>query len=245
MGAGDQIVGVVEYSDYPEAANEKPRVGSYTSINPEVVLDLKPDLIIAYSSGNPPAQIELLRASGIPVYHSSPENIPDIIQNIRNLGELTGNRKQGEARADHLQERYQRITQEYAKAKPVSVFVQIWHEPLMTVDNSHFIGEVVKLCGGENLFPSLPRSFTPVSVESVLARKPQTILMMEAHGSANSAEGMLSPTIMKALNGVQLIKMNENLLYRASGRLLDGTEELCGKLNDVRKYYASQSSSSK
>ena len=180
-GAGKQVVGVVEYSDFPEEAKDKPRVGSFVNINIEAVVSLSPDLIVAYPSGNPPRQLEQLKKLDIPVYFSNPKNIPAIISSIRKMGRLTGHENQANQRADALQQRYTQLTQQYANAEPVSIFIQIWDKPLMSVDNSHIIGQAVQLCGGENLFPSMVSEFSQVSVESVLSRNPQAILMRETH----------------------------------------------------------------
>ncbi len=238
-GAGDQVIGVVKYSDYPEAAKTKTNVGSYNNINIEKIIALQPDLIVAYSGGNPPMQLKQLEDLGIPVYHSNPETIPDIIQNIRNLGRMTGHSKAANQHADQLQQHYQTLSETYAHLEPVSIFIQIWHEPLLTVDNGHIIGEVVELCGGKNVFPSMVSRFANVSLESVIAQNPQSIMLRGGHGTAKpvdvSAAGWSS---LQASQNQQIITIDEDLLYRASGRLIAGTEDLCKKLDNVRHFYA-------
>ena len=237
-GAGKQVIGVVDYSDFPEEAKSKSKVGSYVNINIEAVLALNPDLIVAYTGGNPPRQLEQLKKLDIPIYFSNPKSIPEIISNIRKMGQLTGHEKQATQRADQLQQRYIQLTKKYAKAEPVSIFIQIWDKPLMSVDNSHIIGQAVEICGGKNLFPSMVSAFAQVSIESVISRNPQAILMMETHVESKKTQ-IISPewSTMQATTNSQLLSIDENLLYRASGRLLDGTEQLCKKLDGTRKYY--------
>ena len=241
VGAGDQVVGVVDYSDYPSEAKSKPIIGSYNSLNIEAIIKLNPDLIIAYSGGNPEQQLKLLQSLGIPVYFSNPPDIPAIIDALRKFGRMTGHSDRSKKRANELQQRYDSLVGQYAGLNAVSIFVEIWHNPLMTVNSHHIIGQVVSLCGGKNLFAEVQPKFPQVSFESVLAGDPQTILQMKSHGSEkNDFLDESGWNSLRAVKNNQIIYINPDILSRASARLLDGTEELCQKLDNVRSFYGNR-----
>jgi len=138
-GAGGRIVGVVEYSDYPPAAKKLPRVGAYNAVDMERILALRPDLVIAWASGNPPALIEQLRSLGLTVFLSEPRSLEDVASNLERFGQLAGTQTTAQAAADEFRRRLQALRVRYSDRKPVSVFYQIWHRPLMTVNGEHLI----------------------------------------------------------------------------------------------------------
>ena len=89
-GAGDRLIGTVDYSDFPPAAKKIPRVGSYDRFDLEAISALKPDLIIAWETGNPAAQVEKLKALGLTVYVTQPNRMEDVAGQLEQLGRLAG-----------------------------------------------------------------------------------------------------------------------------------------------------------
>jgi len=175
-GAGEQVVGAVSFSDYPPAAKKLPRVGSYKRLDLEAVLALKPDLIVAWQSGNPMEQVERLQAMGVPVYHSEPRRFEDISTTLERLATLAGTEAVGQGAADALRSGMDSLRQRYAEAAPVTVFYQVWEEPLMTVNNDHLISEAIQICGGVNVFGELTSLAPKISREAVLAKDPEVII---------------------------------------------------------------------
>ena len=110
IGAGDRIVGTVEYADYPEAALAIPRIGNYTGIQLEQVVALKPDLIVAWKSGNKITDLKKLESLGFNMFYTQPKNIPQIGHDIKRLGELTGLQNNAEKVIETLNKRYQEYT---------------------------------------------------------------------------------------------------------------------------------------
>ncbi|MFP5350475.1 MAG: helical backbone metal receptor, partial [Gammaproteobacteria bacterium] len=135
-GAGDRIVGAVEYSDYPEAAKQLRRVGSYAAFDLEAIVALQPDLVVAWGSGNPQHQLNALRALNLTLYVTEPRRIEDVPKHVEQLGTLAGTSAIARASAHDFRERYTRLRQRYAAHSPVKVFYQIWQQPLMTVNGA-------------------------------------------------------------------------------------------------------------
>ena len=234
-GAGAQIVGTVDYSDYPDAAKKIPRVGGYSRFDLEAVAAHKPDLIVAWYSGNAPAHIEKLQAMGYPIYISQPNHIADIATEIERLGQLAGTSATAQATASAFRERLATITARYSKRPVVRTFYQIWKQPLMTIGKNQIISDVIRLCGGENVFGQMDQMAPNVTVEAVIAANPEAII---ASGMGDSRPEWLDDwkrwTSIEAVKRDNLFFVPPELIQRHTPRLLDGTERLCQHLETVR-----------
>ena len=154
-GAGERLVGTVEFSDYPPAAKKVPRVGSYERLDLEAIAALKPDLVIAWETGNPAGQVEKLKALGLTVYASQPNRMEDVAAQLERFGQLAGTEATASAAAGQFRQRLENLRRGNAKKPPVRVFYQIWTAPLMTVGGPQIISDAIRLCGGENVFGKL------------------------------------------------------------------------------------------
>lgn len=234
-GAGAQIVGTVSFSDYPEAAQDIPRIGSYNRIDLESLLALRPDLIIAWHSGNPRGQVERLQRMGLPVYYTEPRSFAQIASTLLRLGRLAGREETAETAAAALERDVAALAERYAEAEPVRVFYQIWDEPLMTINDTHFISEAIRLCGGVNIFGTLPRLTPTLDPETVLEADPQAIIA-GGKGEAEQAWalGWRRYDALQAVQQGHLFFVPPSLLQRPTVRLLSGTRALCTHLQAVR-----------
>lgn len=234
-GAGDKLVGTVEFSNYPEAAKKKARVGSYSQLDLEAVVALKPDLIIAWHSGNAPAHIDRLRALGFTVYVSQPNRIEDVAAEIERLAILAGTGAVGKAAAARFRERFAGLQKRYAARPPVRTFYEIWKQPLMTVGGPQIISSVIRLCGGENVFGNLETLAPTVTVEAVIAANPEAIV---ASGMDEARPQWLDDwkrwTSIAAVARDNLFFVPPDQIQRHTPRLLDGAERLCQQLEIAR-----------
>ena len=234
-GAGEQVVGAVSFSDYPPAANAIPRVGSYNRLDLETLLTLRPDLVIAWRSGNPREQVDQLVRLGIPVYHTEPRRFADITSTLYRLARLAGTEQTGDAAGDAFGHAVQALRQQYQDADPVTLFYQIWNDPLMTVNATHFISEAMRLCGGVNVFGELSRLTPTLDIEAVLAANPQAIV---AGGMGEDDHGWVEAwrryPELQAVRKDHLFFIPPSTLQRPTVRLLTGTRTLCGQLQAVR-----------
>ena len=114
-GAGEHVVGVVAYSDYPQAARALPQVGGYTQVDLEAIVGLRPDLVIGWRSGNRDAHLARLQAMGIPVYLNEPRSLDDVARSLEQFGRLAGSEDAAHAAATAFRTRHAaletRITQ--------------------------------------------------------------------------------------------------------------------------------------
>ncbi len=234
-GAGQKIIATVSYSDYPEAAKKITRVGGYPSLDLEKIISLKPDLIIAWASGNNQDQIARLKTLGFPIYMSEPRQPLEIARNIRNFGLLAGTSEVADKTADAFVARYKKLEQQYARKKKVRVFYQVWHKPIMTVSGKHLISKIIHLCGGSNVFAELSTLTPQVSLESVLLARPQVIV---SGGMGKSRPDWLDawkkwPQLPAVKNG-HLYYIDPSIMQRVGPRILQGAEQLCQFLEYAR-----------
>jgi len=234
-GAGKQLVGTVAYSNYPEAAKKKARIGSYALLDLEAIVALKPDLIVAWQSGNTPASIERLRALGFTVYVSQINRIEDVAAEIERLAVLAGTSAVGNEAAARFRERFTALQNSYSARPPVRTFYQIWKQPLMTVGGGQIISSVIRLCGGKNVFATLDTLAPTVTVEAVIAANPEAIV---ASGMDEARPEWLDDwkrwTTVMAVARDNLFFVPPDLIQRHTPRLLDGAERLCQDLETAR-----------
>lgn len=236
VGAGDRVVGTVDYSDYPEAAKKIPRVGGYALVDLEAVAALKPDLVIAWQSGNSEAHVAKLKALGLPVYLSQPDRMDDVAASLERLGELSGSSEGARAAADRFRERLAALRTRYGARPVVRTFYQIWKQPLTTVGGRQIISDVIRLCGGENVFADLGQLAPTVSIEAVLAADPEAIV---ASGMGESRPEWLDDwkrwARLAAVRRGNLFFVPPELIQRHTPRLLDGAQKLCAHLETARR----------
>ncbi|MGD8576017.1 MAG: cobalamin-binding protein [Thiohalophilus sp.] len=235
IGVGDRIVGTVDYSDYPEAAQKIPRVGGNNALDLERIVSLSPDLVIAWGTGNKPVDLEKLRRFNLPVFISEPRRLTDIPDSLVRLSELTGTEEQAKSVIEQFNNHLDGLRR-YSGREPVSVFYQIWDRPLMTVNGQHLIGDVIRLCGGRNIFADAPALTPRVGVEAVIERAPQVIIVggvQEQH--QNWLQSWEKWQQIPAVQHGQLYLINPDQLQRHSLRILQGAETLCHLLQQARE----------
>jgi iron complex transport system substrate-binding protein len=238
-GAGEQLVGAVSYSDYPEEARAIPRVGSYDSVSYETLLSLKPDLVLAWHEGNGEDVVTRLRSLGLNVYVSEPRALEDVAESLRVVGVLTGNEQAANAAASRFMQQLNALRETYSSREPVTVYYQIWNEPLLTLNGDHLISDVVRLCGGRNVFADAMPLVSRISVESVLRANPQVII---ASGMDKARPEWLDDwrewSAMTAVKNDQLYFIPPDILQRHTPRIIEGATLMCEKLQQAREHYA-------
>ncbi len=234
-GAGAFIVGAVDYSDYPAAAKKLPRVGGYDRLDLEAILALKPDLVIAWDSGNQAGQLAKLKALGLPLFISRPLKLDDIATDIERFGELAGTSAVAIPAARAVRARIAEMRARYSTRPPVRSFYQIWNRPLVTVNGEQLISDVMRLCGADNVFAGLSQLAPTVSIEAVLAANPEAIVASGA--DATRPEWLDMWKRWKEQTAVargNLFLVPPDLINRPTPRVLEGARMLCEDMDTAR-----------
>lgn len=235
IGAQDNLVATVQYSNYPEAAKSKPRIGNYERFVMERLIGFRPDLVIAWASANNAQQLQQLEQMKIPVYRSEPRALSDISRTIRHLGLLTGHQEKSEQVAAEFDRRLLRLESDNQDKIKLNGFYQVWHQPVYTINGEHVISKIMQLCGIKNVFEQATIIAPKVTVESVIKHNPDLII---ASGMASAQPEWLDqwrawPTI-RAVEMDNLFFIHPDLIQRQSIRLLDAAEIMCEQADKAR-----------
>lgn len=234
IGAEKQLVAVSDFSDYPEQATRLPRVASYASVNLEAVLALQPDLVIAWRSGNPAADLARLQQFGIRVAYSDPLTLDDIGHELVLFGQLTGHEARASQLAQQFNQQLNQLRARYQHKRPVQVFFAMGTQPLSTVANNAWPQQMLALCGGQNIFADAKGDYPQVGIEQVIAAQPEVII--QAGRSEQSADFHYWQrfTALPAVAKQQFLTVNADYLYRTTPRTLLGITQLCQGLDTYR-----------
>ena len=237
IGAGDMLVGADEYSDYPGPAAQLPRIGNASRVDIERVLSLEPDLVIGWLTGNAESDISKLEKLGIPVFVTEITSLDNVAQQLIRLGRLTGKSVKAKEVAAGYRHRLQELRAQYAEKPRISVFYQVWEQPLMTVNGRHFISDAIQLCGGNNVFSKLQTLAPILSKEAVIAADPQAIISGRTPGNDTSLQlEWGSWQSMGAVKYDNLFTIPSDLIARPTTRILDGVAMICEALDEARRH---------
>jgi iron complex transport system substrate-binding protein/vitamin B12 transport system substrate-binding protein len=239
-GGGDKIVATVSTSDYPSAAQALPRIGDGFLPDSKKIGPYKPDLIIGWLS----EQLEPLEVLNIPLFVSAPESLASIADSVENFGILLGTSPIARPRADVLRQTLDMLTHtntsRSVQRPPVRVFIQAGAEPNYSLGGDHLLSDVIAMCGGVNVFAEFASVSSEISAASVLAAKPDFVLV----GRAGAG---LAPTIdptalaywrsegLGAARNGQVFMMDANVLYHPGPRLIEAAGQLCDAIERSRK----------
>jgi len=235
IGAGEQLVGAVEYSDFPPAARDLPVIGSHSRFDVEQILSLQPDLIVGWLSGNSLEDLEGLKRLGLPVFISEPSTVEGIVSLMERLGVLTGHQAQSLSQASAFRASFNASRETYSTRRQVSVFYQVWEQPIYTLNGDHVISQLISLCGGRNIFSDLKQLAPVVSLESVLARDPEVIVGGGIFGQTPPwAERWQSWPTVRAVRNRHIYAVDSDHIARMGPRLAQGVEALCLVIDKAR-----------
>jgi iron complex transport system substrate-binding protein len=233
VGAGDRVVGVSAYSDYPPEARRLPQVSSAAGFSLEAIAALEPDLVVVWRDSARREEMERVTQFGAALFVADARALEDVPRILRSLGTLTG-RDAGPLIAD-FQGKLARLRREHLGERRLGALLEIWHRPLTTIAGRHFMNEALEICGARNLFEDLPGVAPVVPMEEVYKRDPEIIV--GASSAARSAEFIAQwrehPTLAAVKSG-RLVFVDPDRIQRLTARTPDGIAALCEAIERVR-----------
>jgi len=231
-GAGAKLVGVSSFSRYPAEAQRLPVVASAGRVDIERLIALKPDLVLAWRSGNAPLQVARLEHIGIPVFVTEVRVLADIPRIIRDVGVLGGSAEPADARAKEFATEAEALRERYAGRRGVPVLLEIWHRPMLTVNGAHLISDALRVCGGRNVFAAA-RTLTPlVSREQILAARPEVIIT-SGYGS-DALPVWKGFEYVPAVRDHRIYAIDPDALSAQGPHVLEGVRAVCRQLDLAR-----------
>ncbi|HEY5801754.1 MAG TPA: cobalamin-binding protein [Burkholderiaceae bacterium] len=234
-GGERHIAGAGAYSDYPEAAKRIPRVSDAYEIDIERLLAMRPDLIIVWHNGTPARQLAQLRQLGIPLFHSEPKKLDDIVASVRTFGAMMGTQAVAGPAAQRMQTQLAQLRGKYAGASQVPMFYQILDEKLFTVGGGHILSDAMRTCGARNIFDDIKVAAASVAAEDVLQRNPEAVLSSGEGGDQRGADYWKAYPKLLATRRGNLFRVNGDLFSRPGPRMVEGAAVLCERIAQARQ----------
>ncbi len=242
-GLGERVVAVDPDSDHPPAARALPRVGALPEPPVERLLTLRPDLVVAWAPAVRPGFVERMSRLGLPVFVSDPRTLDSVAASLVRFGQLRGNAAAGSepagsnaAPADQAAARFTNalaaLRARWAGREPVSVFVQIWSDPLITITDRDIIGDAIAACGGVNVAAALPGAAPRIDVERVLAAAPRLVV---ATDSPEAEARWRRLGLLRPAGPARFTWLDPVVLQRPGPRILGAVEALCREIDAARE----------
>ena len=225
LGVGDRLVGVDQYSDWPPAAQKVPRVGSDLSPSVERIVALEPDVVFVATSANSKELPDELARLGVRVVISHVATLDDLWRDIVTTGDAVGRHDAGVALAEKLRARIAATHARVAALPPVKALVVVWADPLTVVGGHSFVDEEIRAAGGDNIAGDSPQPYPQYSVERMLARAPDVIVVGSHKGGPKIAP-LTAYTSVPAVKSGRIHAIDGDLLFRPGPRVVDGVELL-------------------
>ncbi|MCP4300796.1 MAG: ABC transporter substrate-binding protein [Gammaproteobacteria bacterium] len=233
IGAGEQLVGVSAWSDYPPQVIDLPVVGDAFTVDQEQLALLKPDLLLVWESGTPAHTVDELRKVGYRVESIRTRGLSDISAAMIRIGGLTGRQSEAEVAAADFSRALQELRESHESNAPITVFYQVSARPLYTINREHYVSELIEICGGRNIFDDLNELAPAISVEAVIDRNPEVMLASTDAGDDGFAEWQRWPTMSANMYG-NLFLLPADEIARATPRLIVAGGALCLALQQAR-----------
>ena len=235
VGAGGQIIGTTAFADYPEQAKEIPRIGNYVRLQLERVIELQPDLIIAWKSGNPSDDLARLEQLGFNIVYSQPETFEDIAKEVRSFAKLTGHKEQGEQVAKKFEQELAQITKTYQNKSAITGFYELWSRPLTTVAKGSWPQQFLNVCKVRNPFKPVLTPYPQISIEQVLPASVQLIIQpLSVNQKEREGFNWQDWPIIPAVANKQIIQPDADAMHRMSIRSLTALKDLCAAIDNTR-----------
>lgn len=243
LGQDGKIAGDTDYCDYPEAATKKPHVGAVLNPSIEKIISLKADLAIGVAEANRRETADQLARLGIPLYGLSDKSLDDVLKSIRDLGALLDCQTQAMALASSLENRVQAVERRVAGLPEPRVLFVTWYQPLITVGAHSFVADVIRRAGGRSISDDLPGEWPRLSIEAVLARNPDIILLPKSHTYTPSLDEFRHLPGWRDLAAVKAgrVYFISDTIVRPCPRLVDSLEEVAAILHPQKTSKAASS----
>lgn len=228
LGVGQKLVAVSDFSDYPAEASNLSRVASHNGLNFEKIVQLQPDLILAWKGGNKPQDLARLSSLGFTLFYSNPATPDDIANEILALGQLVHQEALAKTLSSKMQLSLEKLRRQYKATKNKQVFYYMWPKPMMSIGKGAWANKLLSICGATNVFADVIVPYPEVTMEEVLKRQPDIII---AAFSSTSDQVSTTWKPWRSILDVPVISVNPDKLHRFTPRLIEGITELCERLN--------------
>jgi iron complex transport system substrate-binding protein len=223
LGAGDRLVGVTTYCNYPEEAKEIDQVGDFEGPNLESVIEKNPDVVVALAMGDD--EKSKLEDAGITVFLQDPQNLDEVFDNIKKIGTILGLQEEAESLTSNMNAKKDSIIETVSNYDSKKVFYEVWSEPLMTAGPGSILDEMINLSNGENIAYDAESLYPEYSLELLIERNPEVYLTADdgfkTVEDIKNREGYENITAIKENN---IYMLHPDIVSRTGPRIIEGLE---------------------
>ncbi|MEE3264889.1 MAG: cobalamin-binding protein [Candidatus Latescibacterota bacterium] len=235
IGAGDRLVGVTQWCNYPTAVKDIEQVAGYSDLNIERITAVRPDLIIA-ARGNDLEGLRSLEQMGVPVFALNVQTLDAMIDAVRRLGRLTGTTDRSDSLARMLTARLEEVDRRILDRPRPRVLWGYVADPIYTAGPGSLIDNMIERAGGENVARGAQVTWPQVSLETIVAWAPQVLLTslgggMQPAGEIDRLREIDGWKELPAIKNGRIVHVEGDLLTRAGPRLVDAVEILANQLH--------------
>ena len=228
VGAGDRLVGVTTFCNYPAEAQKIQKIGDTVNPNIETIIALKPQIVFVSTASQIETFTKTLEAQGITVFVTNPKDLNGVLINLRQLGEIFGTRERAATLLNELQQRIMAVDEQLQGKAKVKTFVQISKEPLFTIGKESFLTEIIERAGSESVTKTVETAYPKISKETALAFNPEAIVLSESPDNTEPNDVFKNSPAVK---NKKVFKINADILSRPGPRLVDALEQIAEKLH--------------
>ncbi len=228
VGAGDKLVGVTTYCNYPLEAQKIQKVGDTINPNIENIIALKPQIVLVSTASQIESFTRRLEQQNIHVFVTNPNSLDDVYKSIDKIGEIFGRSEKSKEIVESLQKRVAAIESKTKTGKVEKVFVQISKEPLFTIGRESFLTDLIERAGGVSLTKDVAAAYPKLSKETALASNPEAIILSDSEDNREPNELFKdSPAVKNA----RIFRIDADIISRPGPRLVDALEQIARALH--------------
>jgi iron complex transport system substrate-binding protein len=228
VGAGDKVVGVTNYCNYPEDAKQLPKVGDSAVIDFEKVVSLKPDLVIATYDWSPREAVEKIESLGLRTLIVHTKNFTDMLDSIVAIGEAVGSEKEASALSSRLRSGWGEIQPTVTPASGPHVLLLYGVNPLVAAGKGSLGDELIRQAGGANVFGDSDKAYVTTDYEKVIALGPDVIVQVAMGSETNeeALENWARWTSIPAVREGRVFVLDPDLVTRPGPRIIEALDLL-------------------
>jgi iron complex transport system substrate-binding protein len=231
VGAGDRLVGVTSFCNFPEAAKSIAKIGDTMNPNMESIVALKPEVVLVSTASQIEAFSSTLATSGIAVFVTNPDSVDAMFRNLEQLGSLFGTTAKAEELVNGLRNRLKKLEARRSTMPADRVFVQISKEPLFTIGKQSFLTAALEKIGAISVTKDVETAYPKLSKETALALKPEVLILSESDDNREPNSAFAASPAIKDGN---VLKVNADLISRPGPRLIDALEQIEAELGRIK-----------
>ena len=228
VGAGDKLVGVTSFCNYPQETQKIPKIGDTISPNIETIIALKPQIVLVSTSSQIENFTKTLDAQNIAYFVTNPQTLDDIYKSIHQIGDIVGKKEKADEIVGTLKKRVADVEARTNAADDVRVFMQFSKDSLFTIGKDSYMTDLINRAGGISVTKDVVTAYPQLSKETALALNPEAIILSDSEDNQSPNDAFKNSPAVK---NNKIFKINADIISRPAPRIIDALEQIAKSLH--------------